>query len=186
MTSQASQFWLASRVSCALLLVALAPSCADGDDLAADARAAEFDGGAGQADAMPSASVPVQAGPLFAFLQSGDYESFLAEPEAHASTGPHGRVRTFFNSSLATSLGDGSTEHPVGAATIKELFSGESLTGWAVMVKTEAGAAADSWYFYEIFSTTDGSSPVADGNGVSLCSGCHSGGSDFVLSGLPE
>ena len=43
------------------------------------------------------------------------------------------------------------------------------LLGWAVMVKTgEDSAQGGGWYWYEITSTTDGSSPVAAGNGVPL------------------
>ena len=29
------------------------------------------------------------------------------------------------------------------------------------------------WFWYEVTSTTDGSKPVATGNGVPLCLGCH-------------
>ncbi len=54
------------------------------------------------------------------------------------------------------------------------------------MVKTQADSARGSgWFWYEITSTTDGSSPVASGNGVPLCFGCHFTGEDFVLTGYP-
>ena len=36
-----------------------------------------------------------------------------------------------------------------------------------------------------VLSTSDGSDPVAAGNGVALCAGCHSTGKDFVLSKYP-
>ena len=60
------------------------------------------------------------------------------------------------------------------------------LEGWAVMVKTQADSAnGKGWYWYEITSTTDGSSPVVSGNGVPLCFGCHFTGRDFVLTDYP-
>ncbi len=178
-----------ARILClSILLLAGIAGCAgsDSSDSAGTDASPRGDGGAGDGtDAMPVAAVPTEGAALFTYLQGRNYQGFVAEPAAHPSSGPHGRVRTFFNPELAASLERGDSQHPVGAASVKELFTGETLTGWAVMVKTSASANEASWYYYEIFSTTDGSSPVADGNGVSLCAGCHSGGTDFILSELP-
>jgi hypothetical protein len=68
---------------------------------------------------------------------------------------------------------------------VKELYGNgtTTVTGWAVAVKT--GVRSDDgagWYWYEVLSTRAGASPVADGNGVSLCTGCHAGGKDYVLT----
>ena len=72
---------------------------------------------------------------------------------------------------------------PVGAAAVKELFgsTGSEVLGYAVMVKVEEGTAADSWYYYEDYNGTD----YADGIGPGLCTGCHSGGTDYVLTPWP-
>ena len=103
----------------------------------------------------------------------------------HASTGPHGQVRSFFNASLVATLTANGSDHAVGAATVKELHSNEGLEGWAVMVKTGDGTSASDWYFYEVFSTTDSSEIAVDGNGVASCANCHRGGTDFILTKLP-
>lgn len=131
-------------------------------------------------------AVPTDADDLFAWLQARNYETFAAESSIHPSTGPHGAVRTFVNAPLASSMAAGNASHPIGAAAIKELHSGGSLTGWAVEVKvSEAAGDGTDWYWYEVFSTTDGSDPFVDGTGVSLCANCHSGGTDYVLTPWP-
>jgi hypothetical protein len=135
-----------------------------------------------------SAAVPTSGDDLFPYLQSGKYLGLPSESAIHTSTGPHGgKVRTFVNPSLLASLEAGNAEHPVDAAAVKELWgAGASLGGWAVMVKTEADSAGgDGWYWYEVYSATDPSSPVADGNGIGLCANCHAGGKDFFLSPFP-
>lgn len=143
------------------------------------------DSGAPEDTGGDPAAIPTEADALFTWLQEGGYEGWPAESAVHASTGPHGRVRTFIGPSLEASLLAESAEHPVGSASVKELHDGDGLLGWAVMVKTQAGPAADSWYWYEVFSTTSGANPVADGQGVSLCTGCHASGADYVRTPYP-
>lgn len=132
--------------------------------------------------------VPADPDALFEFLSSGEYTKFASESAAHASEGPHdGDVRVFLNPALEDSLAAGNGSHPKGAAAIKELgVQDGSPTGWAVFVKTaEDSAGGDGIYWYEIFSTTDGSDPPYSGNGLDACKGCHSGGNDFYLSAYP-
>jgi hypothetical protein len=130
--------------------------------------------------------VPTTRAELFKFLQSGAYRMFARESAVHPSGGPHGRVRTYLNPILESSLKAENEAHPVKAAAVKELYSGDRLFGWAVSVKTEPDSAeGDGWYWYEVFSTSDGSRPAADGNGVSLCTGCHAGGTDYVTIPYP-
>ncbi|MEZ4302722.1 MAG: hypothetical protein R3B70_47805 [Polyangiaceae bacterium] len=140
-------------------------------------------GQGGASDAVP----PTDKAALFKWLQDGNYKAYNAESAVHASAGPHGGgVRTFVNDQLEGSLSAGNAAHPMGAAAVKELYSGGTLTGWAASVKTDTDSAGgQGWYWYEIFSTTDGSNTVAAGNGVSLCFNCHSGGDDYVLSPYP-
>ncbi len=60
------------------------------------------------------------------------------------------------------------------------------LQGWAVIVKIEADSAGGHGRFwYEVTSTRRGDEPVAIGNGVPLCFGCHFSGQDFLLSDYP-
>ncbi len=75
----------------------------------------------------------------------------------------------------------------MGAGIVKEMYDADrNLQGWAVMVKTAADSAGGKgWFWYEVTSTTDGSNPVAVGNGVPLCFGCHTAGSDYVLTEYP-
>lgn len=155
-----------------------APSADAGPDPASDA--------ADQVDAAPGQAVPTDADALFAYLSAGDYRDFAAEADIHPSSGPHGAVRTYFNELLVTSLEAGAATHPTGAASIKELYDGGTLTGWAVAVKTDADSAGgDGWYWYEVLDTAPGTEPIADGNGVGLCAGCHEDGADFIFSPGP-
>ena len=142
-----------------------------------------------------SDTVPTDADALFVYLQEGGYKEFAHEEERHTSTGPHPdpqvrethTVIAFFNSGLDASLKAGNEAHPEGSAAVKEFYDADGeLSGWAVSVKTQAeSATGQGWYWYEVTSVTDGSSPVAAGNGVALCWGCHASGNDFVLSRYP-
>lgn len=136
--------------------------------------------------------VPVTKDKLFSYLQAGSYKSFAAkESGRHPTIGPHTKigwpVRVFLGPKIDASLKAGHASHPVGSSIVKEMYDGSGkLQGWAVMVKTSADSAGGKgWFWYEVTSTTDGSKPVASGNGVPLCFGCHFTGRDFVLTGYP-
>lgn len=136
--------------------------------------------------------VPTESGALFNYLKNGDYKEFQAESMVHApmNGSPHNMVRTYLNDTLIDSFAEGKSEHPVGSATIKELYQsdGATLNGWAVSVKTGASDSGDGWYWYEVLSTTDGSSPIVSSNGASLCTGCHASdvsGADYVRIEYP-
>jgi len=151
--------------------------------------------------AMPAAVlsgadiVPTDAAALFAYLQAGTYKSFASESAAHESVGPHpspdlqqsSMVQAYFNSAMDASLKAENMVHPRGSAIVKEFQNGAgAVSGWAVSVKTgDESDSGQGWYWYEVLSTTDGSNPVAAGNGVALCWGCHFTGRDFVLSDYP-
>lgn len=141
--------------------------------------------GGGDANALP----PVEKNTLFAWLKEGHYLDWKAESGPHPSAGPHGgEVRTYFNSTLDSSFAAGNSQHPKDSAVVKELYgNGPTITGWAVMRKTsEDTAAGQGWYWYEVLSAESGQSPVAAGNGVSLCVNCHKTGSvDMVLTPYP-
>lgn len=139
-------------------------------------------------EGTPVDSVPTDDADLFEYLRAGRYRGFAAESGVHPSAGPHGRgVRSFVNGILERSLESGAATHPAGAAAIKELYAadGTTLTGWAVEVKTQADSAGgQGWYWYEVFSTTDGSQPIS-GQGRPVCTGCHALGRDYVRIPFP-
>lgn len=137
-------------------------------------------------------AVPTDQEDLFNYLKSGAYTEFAAkESSAHPSRGPHTNpgwpVRVFLGPTVDASLSAGNDSHPIGSSIVKEMFDGDGdLQGWAVMVKTsEDSANGKGWFWYEVTSTTSGADPVAIGNGVQLCQGCHFIGKDFVLTTYP-
>ena len=142
------------------------------------------------AGADPDAAAPaIPTGPdgMQAWLAARHYQSWPAESAPHPSEGPHGGdVKAFLSPSLAESLAAG-TEHPAGAASVKELYGGGStVTGWAVSVKLAADSAdGDGWYWYETFTTDAGGSADYQGVGLDLCTDCHGAGEDYVLIPYP-
>ncbi|MCA9648977.1 MAG: hypothetical protein H6712_32285 [Myxococcales bacterium] len=161
-----------SLLSMTLLAVSCTDSGDDGDTDAAD--------GSGTGNTV--GGVPVDAGELSMWLEAGSYSSWAAESGNHASTGPHGEVRTFFNDEMVASFDAGNTVHPVGSAAVKELYNGSGAEiGWAVMVKVAEGEGANSWYWYLESSDT----VTADGEGIPTCENCHVSGTDRVLTPYP-
>ena len=129
---------------------------------------------------------PTTAADLLAWLKADSYQSWEAESAPHASTGPHGTVRTFVNPALASSLAAGNPTHPSGAASVKEFHGASGVTGWAVSVKIQSDSdGGKGWYWYETFSTDDDAKPFVDGVGVALCANCHAGGKDYILVPYP-
>lgn len=133
----------------------------------------------------PSDVPPKKRNRLLAWLREGVYrETYVGEPKVHASAGPHGgNVRTYFNSILAEDLGAGRTTFRKGASMVKELYFGgtDEVVGYAVMIKTKkrAGDRGQGWLFMESF---DGQEAAFYGRGIGVCAGCHSAGTDFLLS----
>jgi hypothetical protein len=154
---------IAAVVGCALALTA----CGDDED----------GGESGPCD------VPSSRDALDAFLADGTYTAWNAESGIHESTGPHfGGVLTYVDDTLFASLEAGGTSHPQCSASIKELFGdGDTVLGHAVMVKTGTGDTGDDWYWYEVYN----GSAFADGAGAVACTGCHEGGTNYVLSPFP-
>lgn len=115
------------------------------------------------------------------WLADGHYLAWACEDQPHPARPPgaHGTNRICSNAALSA-LTAGT--YPVGAASVKELYSNGEITGFAVGRKITAGTDAASWYWYEAFGT----SVVADGAGVSLCAGCHAGAPrDNVFTQVP-
>ena len=137
-------------------------------------------------------AVPTDQEDLFRYLKGGTYKNFAAQESGpHPTRGPHTNlgwpVRVFLDPIISASLAAGNDSHPKGSSIVKEMYDGDGdLQGWAVMVKTSNDSAnGKGWFWYEVTSTKSGSDPVAIGNGVQLCQGCHFIGKDFVLTGYP-
>jgi hypothetical protein len=138
--------------------------------------------------AVAEQAPPTERNALLAWLQAGNYKSWVHESKPHPSAGPHPvQVVAYLNKSLDASLAAGNKAHPKGAAAVKELLDGSgNLSGWAVSVKTDTDSAnGKGWYWYEILGINAGDRGVADGNGVALCFGCHTPGKDYVLIPYP-
>jgi hypothetical protein len=131
--------------------------------------------------------VPSEPDALLSYLRRGEYRALAAESGPHPSTGPHGgRVLTYVNEPLARSLEAGNAEHPRCAAAIKELFgSGDQVSGWAVLVKTEAESSRGEGYYWLEILRKDAPAPDYAGQGLGICVGCHSAGRDFFLAPWP-
>lgn len=122
---------------------------------------------------------------LEVWLAGGAYKQWAVESQVHASTGPHGgNVRTYVNAIALGSLAAQAAEHPQDAATVKELYgdSMDTLIGYAVMRKTAPQSQGGAtWYWYERIDAT-----VYGGSlDVPLCTGCHGGGADYILTPYP-
>ena len=128
--------------------------------------------------------VPTTAPELADFLITQRYLDFASESGLHQSEGPHfGKVITFMNPLLKASLQAGNREHPQGAAAVKELYKGgQTLLGWAVMVKVAPKSGAGEGYYW--FEAQSGR-VLAEGVGQPVCAQCHQVGSDFILSAFP-
>lgn len=119
-----------------------------------------------------------------AFLATNEHRAWIKEPAPHESSGPHGMVQSFFNDKYRAARQSGTYPMPVGATSVKELFDGTTLDGWAVGIKTKAGDGADTWTWYESFVSD---LPEVKYFGVAnpTCEGCHVGGADKDRSLTP-
>lgn len=117
---------------------------------------------------------------ILTWIEAGYYNDWSCEPEKHppAPGSPHGSNRICSNDALvAAAAGDG--EFPVGAAGIKEIFSGDQIELYAVYRKMTQAAGGDSWYWFEGVRGDVIANDVGDGT----CTGCHGGAPrDFVFT----
>jgi hypothetical protein len=176
------------RVACArLLLLGLLASCVpEGAQEAQTNDAGPVVDAFVKLDAPPAkvTSVPTTRPELDQFLTEERYLDFASESGLHQSEGSHfGRVITFMNPALVASLKAGNREHPVGAAAVKELYKGgQTLVGWAVIVKVAPRSNGGEGYFW---FETDGGRVLASGVGQPVCAQCHAMGNDFILTTFP-
>lgn len=144
-------------------------------------------GGASESECLDVPALPAaNATAVAEFVSCRGYIDWTAESAPQPTVAPHGEeTRVYINASLEGSLRDASTEHLVGAASVKEIYSGGTLSGWAAMIKVEAGAGDTGWYWYEVLDIAPGSAPVAASVGASACIGCHQDGTDYFRTAYP-
>ena len=139
----------------------------------------EMAGMAGDAGGTPVLDVPTTPDEMQAFLEAEGYIDWPSQPVTTNEGPTHGLKKTYNNTLLNASLAAGNEVHPVGAASVKELYRDpDTRKGWAVEVKVAEGDEADSWYWYYAPSGT----LSTEGLGPNFCSNCHSGGSNFVFA----
>lgn len=146
------------------------------------ALASACEAGATPSPTATPAPIPTAAVALRDWLRAGTYLGWAAESAPHASTGPHGGyVRTYLNDVLFDSLSAGNAAHPTGAVAVKELYFSRPegpVREWAVMIKLDDDSdLGRNWYWYEGVGLA--------GAGLSICTGCHAAGKDFVLIPFP-
>ncbi len=159
-----------------LLLVGLFAHC--GSDTGADPQAVAV-----PVDDDGTTIVADKSG-LTAYLQSGKYLKWEGEAAVHDSIRSHGgSVRTYFNNKYLFARRTGSYPMKVGAMAVKELYSGSSVTGYAVGVKTRESSGADSWTWYETTGLPD---VQYFGVANPTCEGCHAADSGRDRSLTPS
>jgi len=78
----------------------------------------------------------------------------------------------------------------VGAAAVKEMYSGADIWSYTIAVRGKPGTGADKWFWWR--KVIDGSQPsiTNQGYGEAFCSGCHTeaaamDGRDSIFTALP-
>ena len=131
---------------------------------------------------------PASSKELFDWLKAGNYKNWERESEPHPSAGGHpGAVNVYLDPSLAGALKAQARAQPEGSAAVLELFGKQGkVHGWAVSIKTQPDSAGGKgWFWYQVFSATDGNRTLAADRGVAVCTECHAKGRDFVMSAVP-
>jgi hypothetical protein len=114
---------------------------------------------------------PIDGAAMQAWLEAGHYLEWACEssPGAKTDGAPaihvHGKNRICTNGRLAAASGE--REFPAGSASVKEIYSGASISSYDVYVKVAAKTADGAgWFWY-------GGSATSSGFGLSACTGCH-------------
>lgn len=176
----------------ALAGLLLAAACAGGT-AGEGGGEGDVDGGGAPAEAP---GLPLEGTPelpprapaaLEVWLAAGHHRAWLCENQIFAprGSGNHGRHRICSNAALLASVAG---PYPVGAASVKELFTREGAgNGFAVGVKVAAGAGPSTWFWYERRGEGASAPPLATGVGVPDCAVCHgTAARDNVFFRAPE
>jgi hypothetical protein len=109
---------------------------------------------------------------ITAYLNAKEYLGWAKEPAVRDAIRSHGgRARSYFNKKYLEARQKDAYPMQLGAMAVKELYSGDSVTGYAVGIKTRSGAGAETWTWYETVGL-----PEVKYFGVAnpTCEGCHS------------
>lgn len=152
----------------------LVAACADVDD--------------GPLDLPPEDDIPgTSLEEIQQFVDDKGFADWTNEPEPRdpipESGSPHKKVRTYFGPRLEISLNDFRGEHPVGSASVKEVYSddGSTVTDYFVYVRHKQGPPADSYTWFR----QEGQLYY---EGESFCAECHrvtQGNLDGTVTPLP-
>lgn len=124
---------------------------------------------------------------LFGDVMSGGYHYYqTGNLLSGISPSPHGSFKLRFNETafaVLDSTGElpSGSRFPVGSVIVKEVYSGNNNSLYAVIKKEPSNSLAkDGWLWAEL--NTDGSTHYSAGNKGSGCSGCHGGAPnrDFI------
>ena len=134
----------------------------------AETPAADADPGSPQRPPQGQAAIET-------WLAEGSFLGWTCEDQIYAARlgGNHGRHRICSNDLLLASTAG---PYPVGAASVKLLYSGtsgEQPNGFAVGLKVLEGEGTATWYWYERRGPSSAATPLADGVGLPQCAVCH-------------
>lgn len=142
------------------------------------------DGAASFGDDLTDPQLPARGNAdLPQWLAAGYYRAWHCEPQLHPgrSPSPHGTSRICNNDALHVAA-SGAGAFPVGAASVKEIFTGDRVSGYTVSRKLAAGDGGDRWYWYE----GNPDKVYANSQGASNCTSCHrQAPRDFVFTVVP-
>jgi hypothetical protein len=129
----------------------------------------------------PCAFVPHDEASALRFVQLSCHQQWPGEAEVKRADMAPGGARVFWDPVLHASLQAGGSEHPIGSAAVREIYTEDlkTLLGWAIAIKQTAGGTGDDWLWVEHFAAVG--TTVAR-PGASGCVGCHAAGTDFVQS----
>lgn len=147
----------------ALALGLMVTGCGDDDD----------DGAGGGGDTADAAPVAPQGPGGFApdFKTSDSFFTLMGGMVPGDS--PHGSVQIWYSSNLRDMIESPSFVAPEGSVSIKE-FSNDNGTGYAVMVKREAGFDSDNGDWYYEMRDADGTvRDMPPPGAIETCINCH-------------
>jgi hypothetical protein len=121
---------------------------------------------------------PLDVHGLTEILRQRSYAGWRAELAPHPSSGPHGRVRVFFNDAMVASAGRGF--HPDGSIAVKEIYGAGGEVRMQAIMRKSGGA----WDWLE-GSGPDYASAATFRGQDNLCARCHVSGDDYLRSVIP-
>ncbi len=132
-----------------------------------------------------ASSRSVDTGQAADWMRTRSYQKWQASPGVTLSA--QGGTRVFVNQTLADSLAQGATSHPVGAVGIRELYQEDLFTRRAtnLLIKLEKGEGPETWLWLELRDFSPGAALSVEEPAPPGCVPCHSDSVDFIQSTWP-